>query len=70
MQQNDRTWIEPTEAAAIAGVHHATIRLWVIRYGIGVKVASRYRVDPEKLALMLQGALARIDDGADHGRVA
>jgi len=51
--------ISVREAAEIVGTTMVTIRTWCEVYHIGVKVGGRYRVYPNKLNLLLQGALKR-----------
>ncbi len=50
-----RSWISVPVAAQKAEVTSSTIILWVQRYGIGRKVAGRYRIDPDALAKLLAG---------------
>jgi hypothetical protein len=38
-------------------VTRPTLRTWCEKYGIGRKVGGRWYVDPEKLTLLLEGAL-------------
>ncbi len=48
-------WITAAEAARRAEVTTACIADWVRRYGIGRKVAGRFRIDPEALDRFLAG---------------
>ena len=50
-----RSWISVPVAAQKAEVTSSTIILWCQRYGIGRKVAGRYRIDPDALARLLTG---------------
>ena len=50
-----RSWISVPVAAQKAEVTSSTIILWCQRYGIGRKVAGRYRIDPDALAKLLAG---------------
>jgi hypothetical protein len=38
-------------------VSKVTIRTWIGRYKIGIKRGGRFLVDPDKLTLLLKGAL-------------
>lgn len=49
------THLTPREAAEKAGVSRGTIYNWLRRYGIGVKVGGRFKVDPDALELLLTG---------------
>ena len=50
-------YISVPEASATTGVTRQTVITWCIKYGIGRKAGGRWYVDPEKLALLLRGAL-------------
>jgi len=48
-------WYSSVDAAEIAGVTKETMLLWCKKYGIGHKVAGRWRVSTEKLYRFLKG---------------
>jgi hypothetical protein len=49
-------FITPLEAAKRASIAApSTIRYWCERYGIGRKVAGRWRIDPDRLNALLRG---------------
>ena len=50
-----RSWISVPVAAQNAEVTPSTVIQWCQRYGIGRKVAGRYRIDPDALARLLAG---------------
>ena len=49
--------IAPKVAAQLAGVSQQTIIRWIAKYSIGYKVAGRYIVDRERLAILLAGGI-------------
>lgn len=51
-------WMGTSEAAKLAGVSEYTIRIWCTQYGIGRKVAGRWRVSRTLLAQLLNGQLS------------
>ncbi len=60
----NRDWISATEAARKADVGRNCITDWCGRYGLGKKVAGRWRVDPVALDRLLTGNLEAHD--GDH----
>lgn len=59
-------WITPTKAAELARVTRESVSRWCERYGIGRKVAGRWRVDPAALERMLNGTPVSVGDNAPH----
>jgi hypothetical protein len=53
--RTQRDWLTVTEASDRAAVSAQTIKNWINWYGIGIKVAGRYRVLPAKLDAILRG---------------
>jgi hypothetical protein len=53
--KSERDWLTVTEACERADVSPNTIKNWVAAYGIGLKVAGRFRIIPEKLDEVLRG---------------
>lgn len=51
----DRDWLTVTEACKRADVSPNTIKNWVAMYGIGLKVAGRFRILPDRLDEILRG---------------
>ena len=49
--------IAPKEAAHLAGVSPQTVVRWCTTFGIGFKIAGRWIVDRERLAVLLTGGL-------------
>ena len=49
-------YISPGEASKITGCTKTTIIDWCRKYKIGHQVGTRWRIDPDKLALLLRGA--------------
>ena len=49
--------ITPKQAAHIAGVSPQTVVRWCLAYEIGCKIAGRWIVDRERLAVLLTGGL-------------
>ena len=41
-----QNWLEPSDLARRYGVSHNTALRWIWRYGLGVKVGGRWRIDP------------------------
>tara|TARA_R110002111_G_scaffold229950_1_gene291178 strand:- start:232 stop:429 length:198 start_codon:yes stop_codon:yes gene_type:complete len=61
MNMQSRGFITPLEAAKRACIAApSTIRYWCERYGIGRKVAGRWRIDPVRLDALLRG------EGVNH----
>ena len=58
-KENKKTYLTPLEAAAQVGVTKTTIYTWCSLYDIGFKVGGRWRVDPGRLAAMLDGTSYR-----------
>jgi excisionase family DNA binding protein len=54
-KKSSRTWITPKEAAKRAQVSKMTVYRWIETYGIGWRVAGRFRVDPEGLERIISG---------------
>jgi hypothetical protein len=52
-------YISVPEAEKITGVSNVTIIEWCKKYRIGIKVGGRWRVDIDKLALLLKGNLKK-----------
>lgn len=50
-----RKWISTKEAARRAEVSQMTIYRWIELFGIGWRVASRFRVDPDALDKVIAG---------------
>jgi len=44
-----QNWLEPNDLAHRFGVSHNTVLRWIWRYGIGIKVGGRWRIDPTTL---------------------
>ena len=64
MDQTRTDWITPSQAAVRAQVTPECVARWCLCYGIGRKVAGRWRVDPAALDRLLAGALACGGDDA------
>jgi hypothetical protein len=61
MSMENPGFITPLEAAKRACIAApSTIRYWCERYGIGRKVAGRWRIDPVRLDALLRG------EGVNH----
>lgn len=56
-------YITVTEAARMTEVSVVTIRTWCEKYDIGKKIGGRWKVDPQKLALLLQGSVGATKSG-------
>jgi hypothetical protein len=50
-------YITVPEAAATTGITRVTMITWCQKYKIGSKIGGRWYVDPQKLSLLLRGAL-------------
>lgn len=61
MKETKKKWeinyVSTHHAASIANVSLVTIRNWLNRYGIGMKVAGRWKVDFDKLQVLLKGGI-------------
>ncbi|MFW9871915.1 MAG: helix-turn-helix domain-containing protein [Candidatus Thorarchaeota archaeon] len=49
--------ITSVEASKLTGISRPTITSWCERYKIGKKIGGRWYVNPDKLNLLLKGAL-------------
>jgi hypothetical protein len=56
------TFISIPVASKLTGVTKVTIITWCKKYKIGRKVGGRWKVDPDKLTLLLKGGLIRERD--------
>jgi hypothetical protein len=56
-------WITTPEAARRANRSTQTVRRWASRYSIGRKIAGRFEIDADGLAMILAG---RGDELAQH----
>ena len=65
MPRTNRTWLTTAEAARRAEVHPCNLPAWCERYGLGRKVAGRWRVDPDKLAALLAGKAREVVNHAE-----
>jgi len=54
-----RDWLTVTEACKRADVSPNTIKNWVSVYGIGLKVAGRFRILPDRLDEVLRGEASK-----------
>lgn len=50
-------YITVPEAAGLTGLTKVTLITYCKKYKIGMKVGGRWKVNPDKLALLLKGAL-------------
>jgi len=50
-------YITLPEATATVGVTRVTMITWCKKYKLGNKIGGRWFIDPDKLALLLKGAL-------------
>jgi len=57
-----KDYISTTTAGRRAQVAIPTIISWCKRYGIGVRVAGRWRIDPLKLQRLLDGKCDEADN--------
>ena len=57
-----KDYISTTTAGKRAQVAIPTIISWCKRYGIGVRVAGRWRIDPLKLQRLLDGKCDEADN--------
>lgn len=56
--ENTKSYLTTGQAAKIAEVSEQAIRGWIDRYGIGQRVAGRFRVDPMKLDAVLNNTVS------------
>ncbi len=62
-QTPSSSWITVPGAAELAGVSNETIYNWIEDFGIGKKIAGRWRVEKEKLDKILAGEVTYENQG-------
>lgn len=60
-ERSHPTYIGTREASARAGVSDRTMREWVPRYELGLKIGGRLRVNETLLDVFLEGGEAALD---------